>query len=117
MLGFIARLNRLEDGQRRIENGIQMILDNQRKQFKKLEDMDTTLSQQVQDLGAAVAENTSVESSAVTLLQNLSGLISGAASSGDLAQVEALAQQISASSTALAASIAANTPAAPVANS
>lgn len=62
-------------------------------------------------LTAQVAENTTVEGSAVALIQNIAAQL--ATSSGDQAAVDALAAQLKTSATALAAAVAANTVAAP----
>jgi len=62
-------------------------------------------------LTAQVAENTSVEQSAITLIQNLAAQIQAAGT--DPAKLDALVQQLHGSSAALAAAITANTPAAP----
>lgn len=66
------------------------------------------------DLQAAVAANTSVEASAVTLIQGLAAQIAAAVASNDSAALETLAGQLTASSSALATAVSANTPAAPV---
>lgn len=68
------------------------------------------MANEIDNLQAAVTENTNVENSAVVLLNNLSILIKNAAGSGDLAKVQQLADQIHSSSSALAAAITANTP-------
>jgi chromosome segregation ATPase len=65
----------------------------------------------VDDLAKQVEANTTIEQSAITLIQGLSAQLSAAAT--DPAKVTALASQLSSSATALAAAIAANTPAAP----
>jgi hypothetical protein len=57
-----------------------------------------------------VAANTDAEASAITLLGNLSTMI--ASLKNDPAAIQALADQLKASQTALAAAIVANTPAA-----
>lgn len=74
------------------------------------------MSQSLDNLTAAVAQNTSVEGSAVTAIQGLAAQIKAAAGD-DPAKVQALADQISASSQALADAITANTPAAAPATS
>ena len=73
----------------------------------------SNVDQQVQDLQAAVANEITVEQSAITLIQNLATAIKGAASTGDLAAVETLAQEINTNAAALAAAVAANTIAQP----
>lgn len=63
------------------------------------------------DLSVQVQENTSVEASAVTLIEGLAAQI--AANATDAAKVSALSAQLKSSASALAAAITANTPAAP----
>lgn len=74
--------------------------------LKKIKQMNTD----VQALIDEVANNTSVEASAVTLIQKLAGSI---LDSDDLAAIKDSAQKIHDSAGALAAAITANTPAAP----
>lgn len=62
-------------------------------------------------LTAQVATNTSVVSSALTLIQGLAAQL--AAAGTDPAALAALQAQLATSDTALAAAVAANTPAAP----
>jgi len=62
-------------------------------------------------LTAQVAENTTVEASAVTLIQGLAAAL--AAAGTDPVALGALQTQLKTSSDALAAAVAANTPAAP----
>lgn len=62
-------------------------------------------------LTAQVAQNTSVEQSAVTLIQGLASQL--AAAGTDPVALSALQSQLNASATALAAAVTANTPAAP----
>ena len=61
-------------------------------------------------LTAQVAQNTTVEGSAITLLQNLSAMIASLKNSP--AQLQALSDSLKTSATALADAITANTPAA-----
>lgn len=70
-----------------------------------------TLSAALDALTAQVAQNTSVESSAVTLIQGIAAQL--AAAGTDPAALAALQAQLNSSATALAAAVAANTPAAP----
>jgi hypothetical protein len=63
-------------------------------------------------LKAAVAHNTDVEESAITLLQGLKAVLDAAIASGDPAVLSALSASISAETDKLAAAVAANTPAA-----
>jgi hypothetical protein len=63
------------------------------------------------DLTAQVTANTSLEQSAITLIQGLAAQL--AAAGTDPAKLAALTTQLNSSSAALAAAITANTPAAP----
>jgi hypothetical protein len=92
MADVVARLERIE--QRSISQGVQAM---------------SALS----DLQAQVAANTSVEASAVTLIQGLAAQIATAAAASDTAALQALSSQLNSSASALAAAITANTPAAP----
>jgi hypothetical protein len=69
------------------------------------------MSKELDDLTAEVAAETTVEASAVTLIQGLAAQITAAGT--DPAKLAALTTQIKTSSDALAAAVAANTPAAP----
>jgi hypothetical protein len=64
-------------------------------------------------LTAQVAQNTSVEASAVTLIQGLAAQITAAGT--DPVALATLTSQLNASAAALSAAITANTPAAPAA--
>ena len=67
------------------------------------------------DLQAQVAQNTSVEASAVQLIQGIAQQLATAIAGGDTAQLQALTASLSSSAAALAAAVTANTPAAPAA--
>ena len=69
------------------------------------------MSAELDALAAQVEQNTTVEESAVTLIQGLAAQIAAAAN--DPAAIAALSAKLQSSATALAAAIAANTPAAP----
>lgn len=66
--------------------------------------------QELETLKSKVQETTTVEESAITLLNGLSAQL--AASKTDPAAIQALADQLSAESASLAAAVTANTPAA-----
>jgi hypothetical protein len=68
------------------------------------------MSTQLDALTAQVQANTTVEASAVTLIQGISQQISTAVAAGDSAQLTALASQLNASASSLSAAIQANTP-------
>ena len=70
-----------------------------------------TMKLDLSDLTTEVERNSTVEGSAVTLIQALADAIAAAAN--DPAEVAALAARLKASSDALAAAVAANTPAGP----
>ena len=72
---------------------------------KEMASLDTLIAQ--------VAQNTSVEQSAITLIQGLAAQLAAAAT--DPQKVADLAAQLKSSSDALSAAIVANTPAAPTA--
>lgn len=65
----------------------------------------------IDDLTTQVAENTTVEGSALTLIQGFAAQL--AAAGTDPVALAALTTQLTTSATALAAAVAANTPAAP----
>jgi len=80
--------------------------------YKRLEKIMSALD----DLTAAVASETTVNQSAITLLNGISAQITAAvaaAQAGDMAPLSGLAAQITANTTALAAAVTANTPATP----
>ena len=74
---------------------------------------EVSMSQQLTDLTTQVAQNTTVEAGAVTLIQGLAAQI--AAAGTDPVALQALHDSLNTSATALAAAIAANTPASPAA--
>jgi hypothetical protein len=78
--------------------------------------MSANLSANFLALQAQVAQNATVEGSAVTLIQGLATQLAAAIAAqanGDTAALPALQTQLQTSATALAAAITANTPAAP----
>lgn len=107
MFGISERLHAVEESNKRMEAKIDFLI-------SKTEKFMSTLSQQLLDLQAAAAADTNAENSAITLLNGLSAQLKAAASTGDLAAVEQIAQQLDTNSAALAAAVVANTPAAPV---
>jgi uncharacterized alpha-E superfamily protein len=70
------------------------------------------MANELDDLKAAVAKDTEVDQSAITLLNGLKAKLDAAIASGDPAQLTALSAQLGTNTDALAAAIAANTPAA-----
>lgn len=72
------------------------------------------LPQDVQDLQAAVTQETTVEASAIALLASLATQLTAALASGNpVAAVEAVVATMNTNQAALAAAVVANTPAAP----
>ena len=69
-----------------------------------------SMDQNLQDLMNQVAQNTSVEGSAVTLIQGIAAQLTAALANSDSAALPALTAQLSTSANALAAAITANTP-------
>ena len=74
-----------------------------------------TAAQALSDLQAQVAAQTTVEQSAITLIQQLAAAVT-AANGVSPAAVEAVIAQFKTSATALASAVTANTPAAPAAS-
>jgi pyridoxine 5'-phosphate synthase PdxJ len=74
----------------------------------RMEQKENEMALSLDALTAQVAANTTVEQSAITLINGLAAQITAAA--GDPAKVSALADQLKTSATALAAAITANTP-------
>lgn len=68
----------------------------------------------IDDLKAEVARNTTIEQSAVALIAGISAQLAAAIASGDMSQVQSVADTLKANDDALAAAVAANTPAGPV---
>lgn len=98
---FTELSDQISTGFGRIEGALALIL----RELRKVEQMDPVLV-------SAVAANTSVVESALTLIQGLAGKLQVAVN--DPAAVQALIDQLNAEDAKLAAAVAANTPAAPV---
>jgi hypothetical protein len=86
-------------------------LDRIESLLKGLTAVSTTISVNLSALMAQVAQQLTVEQSAITLINGIAAEIAAAAASGDDAALPALTQQLNTSATALAAAVAANTPA------
>lgn len=69
----------------------------------------------IDDITAAVAAETSIVQSAALLLASLHDQLTAALATADPAKIQAVVDQIGVNSAALAAAVAANTPAAPAA--
>ncbi len=100
------QLCRIETMLEIVNSKLDFILLNLKQLIKK----ETEMSQQLTDLQAAVAQEITVEQSAITLLNGLAAQL--AAAGTDPAALQTLHDQILASSNALAAAVTANTPAA-----
>jgi hypothetical protein len=93
----------------RTESALQQIL----SLLKELAKMSASISVNLQALMTQVAQTTSVEASAVTLIQGIATQLSAAIANSDDSALPALVTDLNTSATALAAAVAANTPAAP----
>lgn len=71
------------------------------------------MANELEDLKAAVARDTEVDQSAITLLNGLKAALDAAIASGDPAALQALSDQLGSNADSLAAAVTANTPAAP----
>jgi hypothetical protein len=86
---------------------------------KEIKTMSTVISANLLALQAQVAQNTSIEQSAVALINGIAAQLAAAIAAdanGDDAALPALQASLASSSTALSAAITANTPAAPAAS-
>ena len=93
----------------------QEILDSLKSLHQKVDTMSATLSANFLALQAQVAQNATVEGSAVTLIQGLAAQLAAAIAAqanGDTAALPALQSQLETSAAALSAAITANTPSA-----
>lgn len=70
------------------------------------------MANELDNLKAAVAKDTEVDSSAITLLNGLKAQLDAAIASNDPAQLQALSDQLGTNAQALADAVTANTPAA-----
>lgn len=76
--------------------------------------MEHTMSQEMDDLKAAVAAETTVGESVVALLADISSRLTAALAAGDTDAIKALTQELKVNQEKLAAAVLANTPAAKV---
>jgi len=111
MFGICNRLRNIERKQDAILQNQSDIIEQQHLILKLISIMNTAL----QNLQNEVGNNTDLQQSAISLIQGLAQQIKDNAD--DPVAIKALADQIHSNSAALAAAIAANTPAAPPANS
>lgn len=102
-----TQLDRIEHNQVVMDRKLNAILVGLNIIFKQEQGM----TQQLNDLEAQVTENTSVEQSALVLIQGLHDKLEAALE--DPAKLTALKDELKASATALAAAVAANTPSEP----
>lgn len=96
----LARLEHLARQNHRIEQKLDRILNKENRIMADLT-----------QLSADVANTTSVEESAITLINNIAAQLAAAAS--DPAAIQALSDSLNTEAASLAAAVAANTPAAP----
>ena len=96
----------------RLYKQLDTIMENQRVMLDLLIRINRKVTKEMSDLSALTVEvqnNTSVDASAIMLLNGLSAQLAQIAN--DPVAVQALADELSSSSTALAAAVVANTPA------
>jgi hypothetical protein len=86
-------------------------LDRIESLLKELISMSTVITANLQALMTQVAQNTSVEASAVTLIQGIAAQLTAALANSDDAALPALVASLNTSASALGAAVAANTPA------
>ena len=89
---------------------IQQLLEQMKSQETK--DM-ATQAQAMADLTTAVANDTTVSGSIITLLNGVAAQLAAALAANNPAAIEALVTQLNANAAAMAAAVTANTPAAP----
>lgn len=82
--------------------------------LERLIQMSTTTTNSLANLQDAVAKETSVDQSVLTLVTTLAAEIQAASPTGDNPAIDAVVATMSANAAALSAAVAANTPAAPV---
>lgn len=83
------------------------------EKLNSIQTEETKIMAVLDDLTAQVAANTTVEGSALTLIQGLAAKLAAAIAAGNPAALTALQTQLKTSADALAAAVAQNTPAAP----
>jgi len=93
------------------------VLSNQQSAFTSLAAQEAKTMSALDDLQAQVAQNTNLEQSAITLITGLAQQITQAVNNNDGPALQALAQQLQASASALGEAITAKTPQAPSAPS
>jgi len=103
----------------RIENLCKQILLNQQENQKREVAFEMSTTNSLANLTTAVANETAVDQSVLTLITQLAAEIAAASPTGDNPAIDALVVTMQANAAALAAAVAANTPvaAAPAAKS
>ncbi len=96
---ILGMINQILLGQRRIERKLDQLIKGEE-----------TIMADLQGITDAVAAETSIDQSAITLIQNLAAAV--ASLQPNQAAIDALAAQLTASAEALSAAVTANTPAA-----
>jgi chromosome segregation ATPase len=94
-------------------NQIQNSLQVQKVSLTTLQTQESKIMAALDDLTAQVTQNTSLEQSAITLIQGIAKQLQDAVTNNDSSALAALAQQLNTSAAALGAAITANTPQAP----
>jgi uncharacterized phage infection (PIP) family protein YhgE len=92
---------------------INMRLQDVQSRLSVVQTQETKAMAALDDLTAQVAANTSLEQSAITLIQGLAKQIADAVSNNDSSALQALSSQLNSSAAALAAAVTANTPPVP----
>ena len=102
----------------RVENALRSLSERQIQQHNEIKGMlcrilakENIMASDLDSLTAEVTNNTSVEQSAITLIQNLAAAITAAGT--DPVALASLVSQLQTNDAALAAAVTANTPAAP----
>lgn len=96
--------------QRRYNRRVELKLD---ELFNRFNQMEKAIMAEIDDLKAAVANDTTVEQSAITLISGFGAMLAAALANNDSdlrAAVETVATQVNTNASTLAAAVAANTP-------
>lgn len=94
-------------------NQMQSSLQANKASLTTLQTQERSIMAALDDLQSQVTQNTSLEQSAITLIQGIAKQLQDAVANNDSSALQALAQQLNSSAAALGAAITANTPATP----
>jgi hypothetical protein len=83
--------------------------------LERLEQMSTTTTNSMANITAAVANETTVDQSVLTLITTIVGEVQAASPTGDNPAIDALVTTMQTNAAALSAAVTTNTPAAPAA--